>query len=404
LIERVNRVPDASPSGSTAWGKLVPEKIVVVRNLSKRYGKKPVVNDVSFEVDRGEFFAIMGPSPCGKTTILRCIAGLERPDSGEIFIDGNNMRGIPAYRRNISLVFQNFALFPHMKVAANVSFGLRMMGVDEKDINERLKDTMALVGLEGLGDRYPRELSGGQQQRVALARSLMVRPEILLMDEPLGNLDYKLQQKMQLELKMIQEKLGQTCIYVTHSRDQALTLADRIMVLNRGAAEQLGTPHQLYEHPRSLFVAKFVGDLNVLGGHLTSVSNNVGTVENEVGRFGGRLESDRPGEKLERKIAYTLRPEWAYIGEDAKECDNTVQAKLVETVYKGSDCIYIAVLANGVEFKVVKHGRRIVRLKAKPGDEISLGWNSEKALIIDKPSEIPRISMESLMPTAQSQV
>jgi spermidine/putrescine transport system ATP-binding protein len=226
------------------------------------------VEHVDLRIAEGEFFSLLGPSGCGKTTTLRMVAGFEEPTSGQILLHGRDMVGVPPFRRDVNMVFQQYALFPHMDVFENVAFGLRRKKVDKDEIKRRVAETLALVELEGREKRKPRQLSGGQQQRVALARALVNRPRALLLDEPLGALDLKLRQAMQLELKRIQREVGITFVYVTHDQEEALTMSDRLVVMNTGRIEQLGSPRELYEHPATRFVANFIGTSNILTGRL----------------------------------------------------------------------------------------------------------------------------------------
>ncbi len=226
------------------------------------------VEHVDLRIAEGEFFSLLGPSGCGKTTTLRMIAGFEEPTSGQILLHGRDMVGVPPFRRDVNMVFQQYALFPHMDVFENVAFGLRRKKVDKDEIRRRVAEALALVELEGREKRKPRQLSGGQQQRVALARALVNRPRALLLDEPLGALDLKLRQAMQLELKRIQREVGITFVYVTHDQEEALTMSDRLVVMNAGRIEQLGSPRELYEHPATRFVANFIGTSNILTGRL----------------------------------------------------------------------------------------------------------------------------------------
>jgi len=237
-----------------------------VEGLSKWYGEHRVVDAVSFAVARGQFFTLLGPSGSGKTTVLKIIAGFVAQDEGAVYADDRDLTAEPPYRRDIGLVFQNYALFPHMTVAANVSFPLRMRKVPGAEMARRVAEALELVRLTGFESRYPRQLSGGQQQRVALARTLVFNPSVVLMDEPLGALDRKLREHMQMEIKEIQRRLGITVVYVTHDQEEALTLSDRIAVMNRGRLEQVGPAEELYHRPRSRFVADFIGESNFLTG------------------------------------------------------------------------------------------------------------------------------------------
>jgi len=237
---------------------------VELRDVSKYFGDYVAVNDLTLQIRDGEFFSLIGPSGCGKTTTLRMIAGFEHPTEGQIFIGGEHVEGIPAHHRPVNTVFQNYALFPHMTVAQNVAFGLEMQKVPGAEIKRRVADALELVRLPRMADRKPRQLSGGQQQRVALARALVNRPQVLLLDEPLGALDLKLRRAMQIELKHIQSEVGITFIYVTHDQEEAMTMSDRIGVMNEGVLQQVGSPHEVYEKPVNRFVADFIGETNFL--------------------------------------------------------------------------------------------------------------------------------------------
>ncbi|UCE32490.1 MAG: ABC transporter ATP-binding protein, partial [Burkholderiales bacterium] len=233
-----------------------------ITGLTKRFDAFVAVDDVSLRVERGEFISLLGPSGCGKTTILRATAGLIEPDRGQVRIDGADVTWVPPHRRNLGLVFQSYALFPHMSVFENVAFGLRQRRVGEAEIAARVREALELVRLGELGARFPRELSGGQQQRVALARALAPRPALLLLDEPLSNLDAKLRDTMRIELRLLQRSLSLTTVFVTHDQEEALTMSDRICLLNRGRIEQIGTPREVYDHPRTAFAASFFGRSN----------------------------------------------------------------------------------------------------------------------------------------------
>jgi spermidine/putrescine transport system ATP-binding protein len=248
---------------------------VELSDVSKAFGEVIAVEELSLAIRDGEFFSLLGPSGCGKTTTLRMIAGFEAPSLGDIFIRGQSMVGIPAHRRPVNTVFQSYALFPHMTVHKNIAFGLEMKKVPNEEINRRVSETLELVQLKGMGERKPRQLSGGQQQRVALARALVNRPDVLLLDEPLGALDLKLRKAMQLELKQIQTEVGITFIYVTHDQEEALTMSDRIAVMDLGLVQQIGPPKDIYEHPANRFVADFIGETNFLTGNVTQIETFV---------------------------------------------------------------------------------------------------------------------------------
>jgi spermidine/putrescine transport system ATP-binding protein len=240
--------------------------LLEIRGLSKSFGEHAALTDIALDVEQGEFIAVLGPSGCGKTTLLRCIAGFLKADAGTIRIAGADVTGLPPYRRPLNTVFQNYALFPHMSVTDNVAYGPRRRGVPRAQARERAAAALELVGLSGFGDRYPAQLSGGQQQRVALGRAIVNEPKLLLLDEPLSALDLKLRKRMQIELKHLQEKLGIAFVFVTHDQEEALTMADRVVVMNHGCIEQLGRGQDIYRAPKTRFVADFIGEANLLQG------------------------------------------------------------------------------------------------------------------------------------------
>ena len=275
-------------------------------HVSKLFGDFTAVNNIDLHIKDGEFFSLLGPSGCGKTTTLRMIAGFEQPTFGEIYIHGQPVAGIPPYRRPVNTVFQNYALFPHMTVAQNVAFGLEMKKVDKKEIERRVNEVLALVQLPQFSARRPKQLSGGQQQRVALARALVNKPEVLLLDEPLGALDLKLRKAMQLELKQIQSEVGITFIYVTHDQEEALTMSDRIAVMNDGVVQQVGTPRDIYEHPNNRFVADFIGETNFVSGKVAELAEFT-TVQ--IGDVAVQGTADGRELTIGQEITLAIRPE-----------------------------------------------------------------------------------------------
>ena len=242
------------------------DAIISFQNVSKHFGKVKAVDHASFDIQRGEFFSLLGPSGCGKTTLLRMVAGFEMPSSGEIFLDGQPISVSPPNRRPVNMVFQNYAIFPHLDVRGNIAFGMRKSGLSKGDLNKRIDEVLELIKLPGYGSRGANELSGGQRQRVALARALIKQPKVLLLDEPLGALDKKLREQMQIELRQLQQQLGITFLFVTHDQEEALTLSDRIAVMSEGEVLEIAAPSQLYEAPRSRFVADFIGAMNFFEG------------------------------------------------------------------------------------------------------------------------------------------
>src|SRR3954470_23061055 len=284
---------------------------IVLDAVSKQFGDHAAVRDVNLSIRDGEFFSLLGPSGCGKTTTLRMIAGFVEPDEGRILLQGRDVTTVPPNKRPVNMVFQQYALFPHMSVYDNVAFGLTVKRVPRSEHRSRIEELLRVVSLEGYESRKPRQLSGGQQQRVALARALVNRPAALLLDEPLGALDVKLRKQMQLELKRIQHELGTTFVYVTHDQEEALAMSDRIAVMNRGQVEQLGTPREIYDHPRTAFVADFIGSLNAL--ELT-IDELVG--DYSVARLGDddRVIAPAAGRRPGDAVRVAVRPEHVQMG------------------------------------------------------------------------------------------
>ena len=303
---------------------------VELHRVVKRFGTLIAVDHLNLAVARGQFLTLLGPSGCGKTTTLRMIGGFEYPDAGEIVIRGQPMGRTPPYRRPTSMVFQNYALFPHLTVKENIAYGLRERGVDRQTIERRVREMLDLVSLSGLGDRYPRQLSGGQQQRVALARSLVIEPAVLLLDEPLGALDLKLRQQMQLELKRIQLRVGITFIYVTHDQEEAMTMSDVIAVMNHGRIEQLGPPEELFERPKTRFVAEFLGAANVLPATVCAADSRGACLE-----IAGRsITVHESGLQAGDTVFLVLRPHWLRL--TAPDSHESVwQGTVIDRVYRG---------------------------------------------------------------------
>ena len=327
---------------------------VRLAGLAKSYGEVEAVHSVDLEVAAGEFFTLLGPSGSGKTTTLRLIAGFERPDSGRIELQGNDVSNVPPYSRNVNTVFQDYALFPHMSVRDNVEYGLRVKKVPKQDRVARAEEALEMVRLTGYGNRKPSQLSGGQRQRVALARAIVNRPAVLLLDEPLGALDLKLRQEMQLELKRIQEEVGITFIYVTHDQEEALTMSDRLAVFNEGRIEQVGPPNEVYEKPENLFVAGFVGVSNVL--------------ERDGARF-------------------TVRPEKIRILEDGEAADgyHVEGGTIADVSYAGMITRLRVELDAGGELQVVRQNLETTSADAleESGRKVRLGWRDVHTYAID---------------------
>jgi len=355
---------------------------VVVQNLTKRYGSVTAVDNVSFAVEKGSFCVLLGPSGCGKTTVLKIIAGLLEPTEGTIFIHGEDVRAIPTFRRNISMVFQDFALFPHRTVEENVEFGLRMRKVAEAERKRKVQAMLEMVGVSELRKRYPAQLSGGQQQRVALARSLVVEPAVLLLDEPLGSLDYRLQKQLAIEIKRLHRELKRTFIYVSHDLSQAFAMADQIILMNRGKIEQIGTPEEIYYRPKSVFVAGFLGDLNLIPARVKGYDENRVVLETEV----GTLYASRKGEEVpgEGEVFLAIRAENFHLGRDAEACENRLEGILVEEIFQGPLVAYAVGLKNRQEVRVIKQNSS-GRIPARIGGQISIGWKSEDSILLGAP-------------------
>ncbi|MBF0256383.1 MAG: spermidine/putrescine ABC transporter ATP-binding protein PotA [Gammaproteobacteria bacterium] len=327
----------------------VNDILLSLNQITKRFDKEPVLQEFNLDIRNGEFFTLLGPSGCGKTTILRLIAGFERPDQGQILLDGVDLARIPAEKRPVNTVFQSYALFPHMNVFDNVAFGLRMAGVSRAEIAERVREALAAVQLEGMDQRKPHQLSGGQKQRVAIARALINRPRLLLLDECLSALDYKLRQQMQSELKRLQRRLGITFVYVTHDQEEALSMSDRVLVLHQGQALQIGTPREIYESPRSLFVARFIGEINIFDGTITEVLGEFHYAARIAG-IDKRIQADQRLAVGDR-VHVMLRPEDLRIEylEDAPSDSSGFVGRVLERSYTGQTLKSHILLDNGQE-------------------------------------------------------
>ncbi len=353
---------------------------VELRGLDKRYGRVVALDGVSLAFADGEFFGLLGPSGSGKTTLLRAIAGFVEPDGGEIRLDGKDLRRTPVHRRDIGMVFQNYALFPHMSVFDNVAFGLAVRRVGRAETRRRVEEMLALVRLSGLDQRRPRQLSGGQQQRVALARALITRPRVLLLDEPLGALDKRLRQEMQIELRQIQRRVGITTIFVTHDQEEALTLSDRIAILNEGRVVQVGAPAEVYERPATAFAANFLGDANFFAGRAAGTRDGFGCVTRDCGST--LLTADPlPGEG---GVTLAVRPEKFAIHAAADAPapgagENRLAGRVTGAVYSGSSITY-KVAVDGEELTVFEQNR--AARPHGPGDAVVLAWSAAHTVIV----------------------
>jgi spermidine/putrescine transport system ATP-binding protein len=348
---------------------------VRLEGVTKRFDEVVAVDDLSLAIEQGTFFALLGPSGCGKTTTLRMIGGFDEPTSGRVELGGADVTGLPPYRRDVNTVFQSYALFPHLSIHENVAFGLRRKRVGRDEIGRRVAEMLELVGLAGLGRRKPRQLSGGQQQRVALARALVNQPRVLLLDEPLGALDLKLRKQMQLELKRIQNEVGITFVHVTHDQEEAMTMADAIAVMNGGRIEQLGAPRELYERPRTAFVAGFVGVSNLLHG----VVSGAATVRLDGA---GEVTVSAALPEAGARVAVGVRPEKLSLGSGA----NTIAGTVAESAYVGVATQYVVDTPAGALVAYVQNANGAADPLA-PGSAVTLGFEPESAFVLDSPEE-----------------
>ena len=345
---------------------------VRLERVRKSFGAVTAVDNVTVDIPRGSIFSLLGPSGCGKTTTLRLIAGFEQPDAGDVYIRDACVTSIPPYRRDFSMVFQSYALFPHLTVAENVAFGLRMRRVPRHERTAAVRNALELVKLEALGDRYPRQLSGGQQQRVALARAIVVKPAVLLLDEPLGALDKLLREEMQVELRSLQQRLGITAVFVTHDQEEALTLSDYVAVMRNGIIEQIGAPREIYERPRNEFVAGFLGASNFIDGVVVASDSDVIVVDTPAGRVFATASSIGPG----TRVRIAIRPERVRI---QRSTDSGIPVRIRDIVYRGPIThLYMDSAAGPMLSYRQNAGAETGRI----GEEVRCEWDAESAIVI----------------------
>jgi putative spermidine/putrescine transport system ATP-binding protein len=339
---------------------------VTYDGIAKSFGPVSALRVTNLEIEAGEFVTLLGPSGSGKTTLLNITAGYVEPSAGRVRIGERDVTDLPARKRNIGMVFQNYALFPHLSVFENVAYGLKVRGLSREDTRGRVAATLAMVQLDGYGDRYPKQLSGGQQQRVALARALVIEPDLLLLDEPLGALDRQLRKHVQLEIRRLHQRLGRTMVYVTHDQEEALVMSDRIAVMREGRIEQIGTGRDLYARPANTFVARFLGESNLVEGKVARVVD--GWAEIEADGIGLIRGSASPGIAPGAVAAALIRPE-------AVRLDGALDARVVERVYLGELTALRLHLGNGIEMWRRGPGE-------PPEDSVALGWSAEDVRIL----------------------
>ncbi|MCR9221352.1 MAG: ABC transporter ATP-binding protein [Alphaproteobacteria bacterium] len=380
------RPAGASEHGPAGWARPEGAPYISIQHVTKRFGDFAAVDDVSLDIYRAELFSLLGASGCGKTTLLRMLAGLEQPTEGRILIDGQDMVGVPPYDRPVNMMFQSYALFPHMTVAQNIAFGLKQERMDKAEIARRVDEMLELVQLGRFGKRKPHQLSGGQRQRVALARALAKRPKLLLLDEPLAALDKKLRESTQFELMNIQEELGVTFVVVTHDQEEAMTLSTRIAVMNEGVIQQVGRPREVYEYPKTRFVADFIGSVNLFEGPVKQAGGDGAPLLVEAPEVGIDIAVEGEGLELAagREVAVALRPEKITISKQRpSDADNMVAGKVDEIAYQGGISIYQVRLATDRLVKVTQPN--LARMADRPIDweeDVWLSWSRAAGVVL----------------------
>ena len=356
------------------------ESILKLENIRKSFGDNTVLDGIDLDVKKGEFITLLGSSGCGKTTTLRIIGGLETADSGKVLLEGEDVSGLEPNKRDVNTVFQNYALFPHMNVEANVGYSMKIRKRKKSDIAEAVKKALAMVQLEGFENRMPNELSGGQRQRIAIARAIVNEPKVLLLDEPLGALDLQLRRQMQIELKRLQKSLGITFIYITHDQEEALNMSDRIAVMRNGVFEQIGTPAEIYDRPKTSYVAQFVGSANIVRGIAKSVGEVV-TFTNADGS--GQVLSRGADIKEEMPVTVAIRSEQIDITKRG-ESEVGFAAVVKEKSFAGGMLRIALTLSDGQEIIASRHG---INVSWVPGDEVTVTWDADKAVLVDLEAE-----------------
>jgi spermidine/putrescine transport system ATP-binding protein len=365
-------------TGKTEAYHDMPEIILQLEGIEKSFGDSKVLDGINLTVRRGEFITLLGPSGCGKTTTLRIIAGLEEPDKGRVLIAEKDVTRIEPNRRNVNMVFQNYALFPHMTVEANVGYSLRLKRLDKNTMGKTVAEALELVQLQGFEKRMPDELSGGQRQRVAIARAIVNQPALLLLDEPLGALDLQLRHQMQIELKRLQKRLGVTFVYITHDQEEALNMSDRIAVMRNGKFEQIGTPSEVYDHPKTSYVASFVGSANIITGEVIGTTGEDAIFRNQDGI--GAVSTQGVNISVGETITIAVRSEMVDLVTQMPEDEIGFSAVVKEKNFAGGLLRIILSLSDGREMVSSRHG---IDSPLIPGDRVFATWKPDKAVLVD---------------------
>jgi spermidine/putrescine ABC transporter ATP-binding subunit len=360
------------------------QHIISIRNVFKEFGGVKAVNDVNLEIERGEFFSLLGPSGCGKTTLLRMLAGFEAPTRGEIFIDGQPMSAIPPYQRPVNMVFQNYAIFPHIDVGGNIAFGMRKSGLSKAELKDKVDEMLEMIKLPGYASRGATQLSGGERQRVALARALIKQPKLLLLDEPLGALDKKLREQMQLELRALQKSVGITFVFVTHDQEEALTMSDRIAVMSKGRVLQVEGPTRLYENPKTHFVADFIGSMNFFSGSVRGVTNGAADIDaGPLGAVAASTEGEAPS--IGADVVVAIRPEKLKLSLEELNVEvNAVKGRMGPAAYLG-DRSHFYIYIDGREEPIAVAMQNVDRSMAGLRDSdqsVWLSWDNDSVVLL----------------------
>jgi putrescine transport system ATP-binding protein len=383
-IETKPQKPQSERRKFAPWADPAAEPLISFRNVVKRYGDVIAIDGISLDIYEREFFALLGPSGCGKTTLMRMLAGFEEASEGKIMLAKSDLSGVPPYRRPVNMMFQSYALFPHMTVADNIAFGLKQERMPKPEIAARVDEMLKLVNLRGFEKRKPHQLSGGQRQRVALARSLAKRPKVLLLDEPMAALDKKLREQTQFELMDLQQRIGTTFIIVTHDQEEAMTVADRIAVMDHGKLVQVATPAEIYEQPNSRYVAEFVGDVNIIEAAVTRMTSGDITLKSDALDAELRL-TQRADAKAGDRVAVALRPEKIRIGKEplSEVHANCAQGVVYDIAYLGDLSIYHVHLDNGFVLKAAKTNlSRQIEPPIEWGDRVNLSWTPDAGVLL----------------------